>query len=227
MSKRNVSRLLQVVGVGVSRLSVVRGLTTSGTQRLATRSVATTLMASTLFFGFSSSVFAQAKAPAATTTTAAPLTEIKVIERVTSSVDRSLEYLASKQRPEGSWDDCNAGNALAILAMLGRGHVPGRGQYKDVLQKGRKYLLKTQREDGLFHSKRQAGAGPMYEHGLSTLATAELYGMDPDPDVEEKLRRAVKVIINAQSPNGGWRYTARPGDHDLSVSVMQIVALRA
>lgn len=160
-------------------------------------------------------------------TTAAPLTEQKVIERVTAAVDRSLEYLASKQKPDGSWDDCNAGNALAILAMLGRGHVPGRGQYKDVLQNGRRYLLKTQRDDGLFHSRRQAGAGPMYEHGLSTLATAELYGMDPDPDVEEKLRRAVKVIINAQSPNGGWRYNPKPGDHDLSVSVMQIVALRA
>ena len=110
---------------------------------------------------------AQSKPAAAAPTTAAPLTEAKVIERVTASVDRSLEYLASKQKPDGSWDDCNAGNALTILAMLGRGHVPGRGQYKEVLQKGRKYLLKTQREDGLFESRRKAGAGPMYEHGLS------------------------------------------------------------
>lgn len=86
---------------------------------------------------------AQNKSPSATPTTAAPLTEQKVIERVTASVDRSLEYLASKQKPDGSWDDCNAGNALTLLAMLGRGHVPGRGQYKEVLQKGRKYLLKT------------------------------------------------------------------------------------
>ena len=104
-----------------------------------------------------SAAHAQTKSSAAVPTTAAPLTEAKVIERVTASVDRSLEYLASKQKPDGSWDDCNAGNALTLLAMLGRGHVPGRGQYKEVLQKGRKYLLKTQREDGLFHSRRQAG----------------------------------------------------------------------
>ena len=84
-----------------------------------------------------SAVQAQTK-PGAAPTTAAPLTEAKVIERVTASVDRSLEYLASKQKPDGSWDDCNAGKALTILAMLGRGHVPGRGQYKEVLQKGRK-----------------------------------------------------------------------------------------
>ena len=47
--------------------------------------------------GFS---IASAQSPkAAIPTSAAPLTEIKVIERVTSGVDRSLEYLASKQRP--------------------------------------------------------------------------------------------------------------------------------
>jgi hypothetical protein len=51
--------------------------------------------------------------------------------------------------------------------------------------------------------------------------------MDPDPKLEEALRRAVGLIIKAQAPNGGWRYSPTPGDHDLSVSVMQIVALRA
>jgi hypothetical protein len=51
--------------------------------------------------------------------------------------------------------------------------------------------------------------------------------MDPDPDLEEKLRKAVELIVRCQSPNGGWRYNPQPGDHDLSVTVMQIVALRA
>jgi hypothetical protein len=67
----------------------------------------------------------------------------------------------------------------------------------------------------------------MYEHGLATLALAELYGMDPDPALEQKLRLAVDLIVKAQAPNGGWRYQPVPSDHDLSVAVMQVVALRA
>lgn len=98
--------------------------------------------------------------------TAAPLTEAKIIERVTHSVDRALEYIAAHQRPNGSWDDSNAPTALALLAMMGRGHTPHRGPYRDVLQRGKNYLLKTQNDEGVFISKRQAGPGPMYEHSL-------------------------------------------------------------
>ena len=170
---------------------------------------------------------AAADAPTTPAETAIPLTESKVVDRVTSALDRSIEYLANHQRPDGSWDNCNAGNALSLLAMLGRGHVPGRGPYRDILSKGQDYLLKTQNDQGVFISKRTAGSGPMYEHALCTLACAELYGMDPSPVLEEKLRKAVAVIISSQSPAGGWRYHPNPNDQDLSVSVMQIVALRA
>ena len=51
--------------------------------------------------------------------------------------------------------------------------------------------------------------------------------MDPDPDLEDKLRKAVALIERCQSPLGGWRYAPNPDNQDLSVTVMQIVALRA
>jgi hypothetical protein len=51
--------------------------------------------------------------------------------------------------------------------------------------------------------------------------------MGPDPDLETALRKAVDLIVKSQSPSGGWRYNPSPGDQDLSVTVMQIVALRA
>ena len=151
---------------------------------------------------------------------ASPLTESKVVERVTVALDRSVKYLASKQNPDGSWHTGQAINAVTLLSMMGRGHVPGRGPYSEKLELGKRNLIQNQTEAGLI-------GGTMYEHGLSTLACVELYGMDPDPQLEDKLRKAVNLIIKAQSPSGGWRYTAVPGDQDLSVTVMQIVALRA
>jgi hypothetical protein len=132
-----------------------------------------------------------------------------------------LAYLASKQRPDGGWHNNHAVNAVAMLAFLGRGHVPGRGPYRDVLEKGKKFLLATSQPTGY------VSFSSMYEHGLATLALAEMYGMDPDPALEDKLRKAVDLIIKCQSPSGGWRYSPTPGDQDLSVTVMQIVALRA
>src|SRR5260370_39083283 len=93
-----------------------------------------------LFFSSDREARAQEAKPAAKAT-AAPLTEIKVVERVTAATDRALVYLASKQRPDGGWHNNHAVNAVALLAFLGRGHVPGRGPYRDVLEKGKKFLL--------------------------------------------------------------------------------------
>jgi hypothetical protein len=153
-----------------------------------------------------------------------PLTELKVVEEVRAATTRGLDYLRSKQTPNGSWNTNNAINALALLAFLGRGHTPGRGPYRDVLEKGKKYILSTAMKDSGYLG---TGGGRMYEHGLATLALAEMYGMDPDPELEKVLRKAVELIEKCQAPNGGWRYEPRPADADLSVTVMQIVALRA
>jgi hypothetical protein len=153
------------------------------------------------------------------------VSELATLERVTAAIDRGLEYLAAKQEPEGNWTEGHAPNALAMLAFMGRGHTPGRGPYREVLERAKRYALATQREDGLFMSK--TTAGPMYEQALMTLAMAEMYGMDPDPKLEAAVRKAVELIVKAQSPSGGWRYQPRPGDEDLSVTAMQAIALRA
>jgi len=104
--------------------------------------------------------------------------------------------------------------------------VPRRGPYRDVIQRGMRFVVGTQRDNGMLLCPKPA-KGAMYEHALATLALAEMYGMAYDPELEQSLRKAVDLIVRAQSPSGGWRYSPTPGNQDMSVTVMQIVALRA
>jgi prenyltransferase beta subunit len=67
----------------------------------------------------------------------------------------------------------------------------------------------------------------MYGHGIATIALAELYGQTRDPNIRPKLQAAVNLIIGCQNAEGGWRYQPRIADADLSVTVLQVVALRA
>jgi hypothetical protein len=69
----------------------------------------------------------------------------------------------------------------------------------------------------------------MYEHGFATLFLAQAYGMSQRQDIAEKLRRATALIQRAQKRyDGGWRYDPSPiADSDISVTVCQILALRA
>jgi hypothetical protein len=67
----------------------------------------------------------------------------------------------------------------------------------------------------------------MYGHAMATLALAELYGQTGDDSLKPTVERATNLIIGAQSPNGGWRYEPRPSGADISVTIMQVMALRA
>ena len=69
--------------------------------------------------------------------------------------------------------------------------------------------------------------GPMYSHGFGTLFLAEAYGMTHRPEIREKLQKAVRLIIDTQNIEGGWRYQPVRRDADLSVTICQINALRA
>src|SRR5215207_2156141 len=67
----------------------------------------------------------------------------------------------------------------------------------------------------------------MYGHGFATLFLAEIYGMTGNEEVKEKLSNAVKLIQRTQNHEGGWRYQPAPYDADISVTITQVMALRA
>jgi len=90
-----------------------------------------------------------------------------------------------------------------------------------------KYILDNTRDSGFIVASGSSSHGPMYGHGFATLFLAEAYGMSPDTRLREKLAKAVKLICNTQNSEGGWRYKAERSDADISVTICQIMALRA
>ena len=156
--------------------------------------------------------------------------DVVVDERTQKVIESSLKYLASKQQPNGAWDvgDGNHGAAITayvLVAFMTTGNLPDEGPYGANVRRGLNYLLDCVRPDG--YIAQSNGASNMYGHGIATIALAEMYGTTMDESIRPKLERAIKLIQKAQSAQGGWRYDPRPTDSDVSVTVLQVVALRA
>ena len=148
------------------------------------------------------------------------------------SIEKGLAYLAGHQHPDGSFGSgAYRGNvavtSLAGMAFLAEGSLPGRGRFGKELSRALDYVLGQCRENGLILNVGAASRGPMYEHGFATLFLAECWGSVSRPDLKDKLTRAVRLIVNTQNDEGGWRYQPQKLDADISVTVCQIMALRA
>ncbi len=147
---------------------------------------------------------------------------------VQTAVEKGLDCLAKTQLPDGSWPDYYGNSpavvGLVVLSFMAHGEEPGRGKYKDTLDRAVDYILKHGQENGLIS---RAGSQPMYDHGFATLALAEAYGMSKRKDLERALLSAVRLIERVQNPQGGWRYQPRPADADITVTGCQLMALRA
>jgi len=147
-----------------------------------------------------------------------------------TAIDRGLAYLAREQAPDGSFGadryGRNAGiTALACLAFLADGHLPGRGAYGPQIERGLEFILRNVQETGLIAA--DTSHGPMYGHGFAALFLGEIYGMTGDRRVREALIKSIRLIIDSQNREGGWRYHPVPFDADISVTICQIKALRS
>jgi hypothetical protein len=168
---------------------------------------------------------------------APPAADTVVVDGPTEAVlNGALRYLASQQQTNGSWssqgkkgDHPVAMTGYVLLAFMGAGNLPEEGDYARQVSAGMQFLLDSLQPDGTFRGV--DGSKYMYNHGIATLALAEMYGQTKSPAMRPKLERAIKLIITTQSEKGdnrgGWRYRPVPGDADISVTVMQVVALRA
>jgi hypothetical protein len=168
--------------------------------------------------------------------------EVLIDEPLRQAVARGLDWLQAHQHRDGYWAELvgyklNTGyetlddrplphvgvTALALMSFLAGGHLPDRGKYGDVLQRGLDFVLASAQDDGQI----TAHGTRMYSHAFATLFLAEIYGMVDRPDVKQVLQRSVDLIVDSQNAEGGWRYRPFARESDMSITVCQVLALRS
>jgi hypothetical protein len=161
-------------------------------------------------------------------------------DAVDLAVDKGIDFLISKQRPDGAIFDrgyATAMTALSVMAMASNGTTLGEPTPRSAaMMKAVDYILRDELRDsqGYFGQKDDSR---MYGHGIIALMLTELLGMgataEQDVKLHECCRDAISLILRSQqvpknsTHRGGWRYTPDATDSDLSVSVWQLMALRS
>ncbi|MBX7166507.1 MAG: hypothetical protein K1X74_09180 [Pirellulales bacterium] len=171
-----------------------------------------------------------------------------------AAAQAALRWLAAHQSADGRWDASrygagmerqvdgqHRGNAgadadtgvtgLALLAFLAAGNSHQSGDYRDVVDRGLRFLTSSQAADGSLGGQAMNYAF-MYCHGMATLAITEAYGMTHDERLRPAVERAVGYTVAAQHPSsGGWRYRPwreRPSDRgDMSQFGWQLMVMRS
>ncbi|HEX3151454.1 MAG TPA: prenyltransferase/squalene oxidase repeat-containing protein [Gemmataceae bacterium] len=156
------------------------------------------------------------------------------------AAERGLAFLANTQNRDGSFGDSLlfqgnlAVTSLAALALMAGGHTPGRGLHCNAVMRALQFVLSKEQRDPpgfLNFPNGHFRQGPMYSHGFATLFLAEAFGMVADKTLSDRLKttieRAVQLIITCQNSEGGWRYNPQKETADSSVTICQIMALRA
>ena len=168
----------------------------------------------------------------------------------TSAVDRAVvrgvNFLMTKQDDDGAIGKIERKNkdnscvmtALALMAMASVGHQAADNTPEGrAMRKALDYILLPDRQDTTGYYGKFDGAR-MYGHGIVTLMLAELLGMGVDARqdalIRDRCQKAIDLIVRSQKVRkhnpkyeGGWRYTPDANDADLSVTVWQVMALRA
>ena len=130
-----------------------------------------------------------------------------------ATVMRALRWLKANQLPDGSWPgQSTAMTGMALLCFLAHGETPNPDcvEFGPTVERGIRYLVENQGENGLFKSK----DGNNYAHPIATYALCEAYTLTKVPMLKEAAQKAIVHIVRGQHPNGGWDYNMRQTERD-------------
>jgi len=161
-----------------------------------------------------------------------------VTPEIRSAIEVGLGYLVKMQQPDGSfpakWDSKAypaAMTSLSGLALLASGSTPAEGQYAESIKKAMVYLLEVgeAHPDGLIAGPREQRC--TYGHGFAMTFLAQCYGMEPTPQYEQRIKRAlhraISLVARGQSRLGGWLYSPMGAGDEGSTTASVLQGLRA
>ena len=176
-------------------------------------------------------------------------------QRIDTSVEHALQWLATQQQRNGSFPTLPQGQpgvtSLCVMAFVAHGHLPGEGPYGAQLQSALDFIVSCQKPNGLIafvgpagkklsrNVSHEVGSTAAYNHALSALLLSEVFAMGGG-DLEKNqavLESAIKATLEMQrwpkrraDDEGGWRYVDRyidQYDSDLSVTGWHLMFLRS
>ena len=178
-------------------------------------------------------------------------------KQLDESVGRGLKWLATQQQEDGSFKSLDpaqpAVTAFCLMAFLAKGESPADGQYQQQLAKAVDYIVAQQKTNGLIAKTapdqvpiprnvdhQSVGQTSVYNHAISGLALAEVYGQCTPQQAERvspAIEKAIKATLEMQQwplkyphNQGGWRYLGKTFplyDSDLSITGWQLMFLRS
>jgi squalene-hopene/tetraprenyl-beta-curcumene cyclase len=171
-------------------------------------------------------------APAVSSTNPAPVPtgDLSFRHEVRHALERGLDWLKSRQDPEGWWStsDHPAMTGLALLAFQGHPDRPYQKDPPPWMQKAYAYLLSTQHPDGGLHRDKLLN----YNTALSMMALLAAN----QPDYEPVVLKARRFLVSQQADfgepgkldnpfDGGIGYGSDSEHSDLSNTLQALEAL--
>ncbi len=172
-------------------------------------------------------------------------------EEVRQALIKGLDYLASRQKKDGSWEQYEQAYAgLSLMAFLGS-ECTGK-DYSANIKKAleflkSKFIPRSKYAEGSRDADYYGGTfgtQEMYQHSIATMGLIEALAGLNDESLEPVAREAIGLILRSQNTEhkpatlrgpvkpdspyyGGWRYKPDSTDADISLTGWQILALKA
>ena len=145
------------------------------------------------------------------------------------AVLKALRWLKKTQKPAGNWDGTIANTALAVLAYLAHGEIPGKPEFGDTVERAIQYLIDNQTLNAAGEATYRGVDGNEYATLICTYALCEAYGMTRNPNAKIAAQKGMERIINNQSPTGGWDYKMNKSStrDDMSYEGWALQAIKA
>lgn len=147
-------------------------------------------------------------------------------EQVDASVHRGLDWLATRQQSDGSFESIDLGQpavtSFCLMAFLSQGESPVDGKYKQQLTKAIDFIADQQKPNGLLavvapqevpiprsfissltSARARMGVAAAYNHAISGLALSEAYGQC-SPEQSKRLTPVLEKAVAATLQLQRW-----------------------